>query len=316
MDRNIALFAVAASPNEGFLGQIAALYTSIIAQPWERYRPVLRVCFGGQIPADLAQRWAGLLSKIEYVCISPERLTPDHLTQVIERFYVIPPLTKVAVFCDADVLVTGPLEDMFDRIGPEADIAGCLAHFPPPGRGKKSANFWQTHYRRFCASCFPDRDAPALEKSFAYSGPPFDAAPAYYNYGFVVMHPDASERIREDFVTAFTYARDVINSRYFSAQVGLTLSLTVNGLRAVDLGMSYNMPNDRMGQAHLEKGNPPHVIHYLREKAFKRSVLFATRQAVQEFVTTPRTHVDEVLRAHLETLIRDHELLELLPEAD
>ena len=87
---------------------------------------------------------------------------------------------------------------------------------------------------------------------------------------------------------------------FFAGQIALAMTVHALGWRAAPLPMRYNFPNDDRALAlHLHEAQDVRVLHYLRERNYRRTELFASRAGFESYIAKPPDMADQVLHRAL-----------------
>jgi hypothetical protein len=168
------------------------------------------------------------------------------------------------LMADADILITGPLDDLINFLPTPRSVAGVIATKPPftaRGNGDDETR-WPELYRAAGLTPPPfEFPIPGYGTHYPRSG--IAKCPAYYNFGFVVGKKEAMNAIRETFHTDYLVANDFMQS-VLAAQAGLGLSITRHQLDAAALPLRYNFwTQDKYLANFTEEADDIRVLHYL-----------------------------------------------------
>lgn len=284
--RRVAIL-IAASRNDAFYSQIAAIALAVRALPWRRWQPAIHAYFDGPLsPGDpVWQRWAEHLRDVHVVPVLPEAFVRDgNWAQVDATFEHVPDAAHVLMSLDADTLPVAGFEDLLDVVADEDLIAGVMAHYPPPGI--RSPSDWERLAKGLISQSLSFEHQYSLVGDTG-SGEP-GSAPFYVNGGVVFYGQAALSRL----VPVYRRIRKQVVARLpdpgFSGQVATTLAAAEARLTTTTLPMRFNFPNDPMAMRQYPDDASTVVIHhYLRTDHFNRHRIFASRTAFDDFLALP-----------------------------
>lgn len=224
--------------------------------------------------------WAGTRS--EYLATMMDRYKPpfygDHILML-----------------DADVLCTGPLDELFEWDA----IQGVQAHVPP---------FSASHWRQLFLQC--GLPLPAMVHEYSGFGPMFTdqscrLGPWYANSGMIFGPRKLFEQIAEPYGEMIRLMRGIMSDTYWFDQTGLALAVEAAGVMLRSLPLRWNFPN----QAAFDKAYPEELadvrfIHFLRTDTVDRDRDFEDVHAMHRFIArTDLVGSNEVLRRHVADLM-------------
>ena len=176
------------------------------------------------------------------------------------------------LMADADILITGPLDNLTNFLSTARSVAGVIATKPPfTARGKgDDETRWPDLYRA-AGLTPPPFDFPIPGHGTHYPASGIANAPAYYNFGFVMGRTEAMNAIRETFHEDYLVANDFMQS-ILAGQAGLGLSITRHQLDAAALPLRYNFwTQDKYVARFPEEAANVRVLHYLNGPFRKHS---------------------------------------------
>ena len=201
------------------------------------------------------------------------------------------------IIADCDVIVTGPLDELFETHA----VQGVQAHVAP---------LPYADMRYLWAIC----SAPWPEDLIRFTGlgimdTPMTEAPPYPNSGFVYAPKDLFLRMVPLYHDAIWRLKNAMRDTYWFDQLALGIAIAGSHVTYQPLGLHFNFPN----QAEFDERHPINlehvrVIHYLRENFINRTTDFESATAVHR-LTQRRdlTGSHEVLR---QALMRNVGILE------
>ncbi len=221
------------------------------------------------------------------------------------------------IMADADTLVLGDISEALTWLKGPRSICGVIATFPPfmaRGDGNTDAERW-----------------PELFKRAGLTGPPFDcvhpgfghfygaiqginAAPPYYNYGFVLGTRDAMESIADtveaDYRTALAYMNTDL-----AGQAGLALSIVRHRVDYASLPVRFNMWSwPAYQRAFPNEFSDVKLLHYLHPEVFSKSRDIENVAALKNWLADNRDAAEPMTRciadgfdAFLAQVDEDHE---------
>jgi len=222
---------------------------------------------------------------------------------------------EVVVLLDADLIVTGRLDDLVDELSYQPAIAGVIAHATP---FKDGTDHWPELYEA--------AGLPAPQRPYRYTGWPYMAwqqhagweaatnepavlAPPYFNFGVVGGPSELVARIPAEFENLLNVVSRATNTP-FRGQIALTLALEKLGIPHRGLPMRYNFGNDvRLEALHPRELEEIRIVHVLRRhQGVDKRELYRSVQGLREMVD--RTHLwgaNEAARRALAAVIDELE---------
>jgi hypothetical protein len=208
------------------------------------------------------------------------------------------------LMADADILITGPLDELTESLPTPRSVAGVIATKPPfTARGKgDDETRWPELYRAAGLTPPPfDFPIPGHGSHYPLSG--IAHAPPYYNFGFVVGRNEAMNAIRQTFRADYLVAHEFMQS-ILAAQAGLGLSITRHQLNAVALPVRYNFwTQDKYLARFPEEASDVRVLHYLNGP-FRKHDDTNSITDVQDWVARRSDSSDPVERLLADALTR------------
>ena len=188
------------------------------------------------------------------------------------------------LMADADILITGPLDDLTSYLPTPRSVARVIATKPPftaRGKGDNAAR-WPDLYRAAGLTPAPfEFPIPGHGTHYPVSG--IANAPAYYNFGFVIGRTEAMNAIRGTFEADYLVADEYMQS-VLAAQAGLGLSIWRHQLDAAALPLRYNFwSQDKYLANFPEEADAVRVLHYLNGP-FSKQTDTGSIAAVEEWV--------------------------------
>jgi hypothetical protein len=296
------------SANAAFYSQIAAISLALRKIEWRTWEPEVHAFFGdncAQGDEDFAV-WQEHLTDVEVFRVSRKQFDRhNNWAQVDATMRLAPRDADVLLSLDADTLPVRNFEDILDRVLQEDGIAGVLAHYPFPGDGASSREDWA----RSCAGLL-EQPLP-FDYSYSLMTPQDNAesraAPFYLNGGVVFYSQKSFGRFFPSYVRVRHALMKRLPNPDFSAQVGMTIAMAEEGIRAIELPMRYNFPNDPLADA-LHAGELQEAVffHYLRTSVIQRHQIFTDPVRYQEFLSLPLSGVNDAFRQAVRRLFGTH----------
>ncbi len=275
----------------GFLSQIAFFCRSL-RRIYRSSEPIRVRCFLGGPAFDWSAappHVQACRDDIEIICADPaDYAARSYYSQCDESYLNVRDDAEVIVFADADTFWLRRSDELFEAVYQNRAVAGCMAHFPPPGGGNDPQSYW--------SRLFADYVGRPPKFDHVCSLLPGSESPFYVNFAFVVIDAATLRQHGEAFVEQVRALVASSSNPYFSYQIGLTLWAAKLGLKTMPISLRYNFPNDdRVFQfADLDEREIV-VVHYLREAAFRRSELFRGAEAFSAFMSKPKGRGDTLL---------------------
>lgn len=177
------------------------------------------------------------------------------------------------IIADADVLICGPLTELF---GMDA-VQGVMTHVPP-----MPPDWMRAIWRHFTGR--------EDWRTFQHSGAGImcgedEASPWYTNSGFVFAPRRLFERMVAPYDDAIAFLRRASSDTYWFDQFALGLAAAKAGVPVEALPLRWNFPN----QLAFDKKHPVElanvrVLHYLRTDIVDRTRDFESDAAIRRFV--------------------------------
>lgn len=216
-----------------------------------------------------------------------QSLAGDYMRQVDWRFRVVPADTDVAIFCDADTIIVGDIEEMALVVSAEQSVAGVIAHHHFPGSSPLSS-------RRQWDAISEALIGRAMTFSFQYTLPPAESppeqrmAPFYLNFGVVFVAGAILDRLARRYLDLRPKVSAITGGSYMSAQIALALAAEAEQVPRRALGMAYNFPNDPIAdERYPEELSDVRILHFLRQQQVQRAKIFANPQEFAHFLQLP-----------------------------
>lgn len=288
-------FLIAASPDDAFYSQIAALTAQLYDLSWSRWRPSVHVYVGGDREADPIHDWRRYLADVRISWTSDERFQRDgDWAQSDDVFRFAPGDADVLVALDADTFPVAGFESMLDRVQDTGAVAGVVAHYSPaPGRVLRDV--WTE-----VASGLTDAPLEfAHDHTLVSKDAPVETrrTPFYLNFGVVAFRRDAFQAIAPRYLAFRQTVQERLTLPDFSGQVALSLAIADAGVPTWALPMRYNFPNDPIADTmYGDELAQLAIVHYLRTSEFDRHCIFAGPTAYAAFVRQPLSGVNRVFR--------------------
>lgn len=295
-------FLVAASPNDAFYSQIAALWSQLRQIPWLRWEPIVHVFLAGDREADPIDGWRPHLDGVELHWTDDALYGRDgDWAQSDEVFRTPVPGADIIIALDADTFPMRPLDTLLDRVWHTGAVAGVVAHFPPVRAARSEGQPNATSNREAWQAIARGLVSRPLDFAFTHTLLPHDdpdrATPFYLNFGVVAFRREVFERIAPRYLELRPRVAARLPTDDFSGQVALTLAVTDTGARTWALPLRYNFPNDALAEAMypVERDNAA-IVHYLRTSLYDRHLIFASAGEYARFTALPLHGIDRTFR--------------------
>jgi len=271
-------FVIPASPTDSFYSQIAMARLGLDALGGVYRAAQVRVALGDEREREIDPRWLPYLDNVHFFWAPVEQfLREKYLAQVKHRFEIYRPDADVVIFCDADILIFRPFDDLLERHVKEPVFRGVIAHYPFPRRVPDDAERWRELSRSVIGREIPLDCEYTLEPG---------ACPFYINNGFLMGTPGLFDRLAAVHEDVQQKVHVQLPRNYFSCQVALPLAVHKAEAPYETLPMRYNYPNDEECDARYpEELAKLTVMHYLREDHLKRHRLFASPFFFRRFLS-------------------------------
>jgi hypothetical protein len=175
--------------------------------------------------------------------------------------------TDYVLMADADMLILGDFSDAAARLPASSPvIAGVTATMPPwlgRGKGDIDRQCWKELFS-VAGLAEPVFDCAHPGYGVFYPcGSGMDAAPPYYNFGFVLGTREAMNAIASTFRQDYLLASDFMQTD-LCAQAGLTLSIMRNTVTYRALPVRYNFwAHEKYYEAFPAEAADVRILHYL-----------------------------------------------------
>jgi hypothetical protein len=288
-------FLIAASPNDAFYSQIAALRAGLRALTWSHWRWSVYVFVGGDRRQDTVLDWHPYLRDVQISWTSDARFAREgDWAQSDDAFRFAPQEADVLVALDADTFPIAGFESMLDRVYDTGAVAGVIAHSPPM-HSRPLRDVWAQLARGVT-------DVP-LDFAFTHTlvgpeRPPDERqTPFYLNFGVVALPRGAFDAVAPRYLDFRQLVTGRMNAADFSGQVALTLAIADAGIRTWALPIRYNFPNDALAETmYPSELQNVAIVHYLRTTDFDRHEIFARPEAYSALLQQPLSGASQVFR--------------------
>jgi hypothetical protein len=307
-------FSISPFPSFYSTVRLAALSLRHLGSPYDSARIVVSV---GDYASLDEIRGANAWSEdypVEWRPVDAESFRDQSYLAPHNDRYFAPGEGDVIIMCDSDVCLVDRIDDVIARVGEPGHrrVAGLQAHYSPfiLTSAEESENQW----RRIFAGA--DLGEPPLVVS--YSGDRTGAmgrAPAYFNYGLVVLSRAAFEAIGPLQASYCNMTHRLTNGSYFLTQAALSLLIVAAGLEVEFLTFAHNCSNDELpftaaDRFRIGDVEEIRVIHYLRGEQIDRRGFLVDPAAYAAFMSADDLNrVNARLRDHIATLAQHDDLL-------
>jgi len=283
-------FLIPASPNPGFLSQIAAFDLALRRLAWQRWQPSILACFGEEIRLthrDAFAAWRSLMPNVTTAFAPPSTENTYFYNQIDGLLRWAPRDADVLVRVDADTLPVGDLEGILDFVAENSAIAGTIAHYRfPAAEGVRNRDAWLAVSDGLTTA--PLRFDYVYSLTDASISPDERVTPFYVNDGFVFIARGYFDRFAPLFLEIRPQLMNRLEVPYFAGQIALALAVSAIRLPAYALPLRYNFPNDIVAAARYpEELENVAVFHYLRTDELDRQKIFLSTDEYQRFLAAP-----------------------------
>ncbi|KXF75000.1 hypothetical protein ATN84_20120 [Paramesorhizobium deserti] len=297
-------FSIPGEPEDGFLSQIALFDLALrqMSQPLRDARVIAHLRGGEATVVPL--RWRPHLKNVELRFIKPAPdQKPAYATQAMDRFRINEPDLDVVILCDADTLLLGGIDDVLRQLALGTPVAGVIAHFPPPDFQDPNQD-WRDLSKRIIGSSVTLLHPYTLVDPNLVQGQDRPLAPFYLNHGFLAFRADALKEFSRRYIDMRArVAGHMTKYPQFVGQVSLTLTQHELGWKPAALPMRYNFPNDaRALDLHKYEAGDIRVLHYLRERSYKRNELSSSDTAFYRFMKLELDAADRIVQSALQRI--------------
>lgn len=307
-------FHVPISPTPDFLCRVHYLAASI--DRWSglrshEYRIVVTVGDAQQVDLDALCPWSRLYP-LEWRWIDAEHFARRWYWATAYQRYCYDHDAETVVMLDGDVLVTGPLDDVIERVRGTRRLAAVQAYFSPLMLVREllqqhtPRGWWQWLFDAVQVP-LPEFTAEHIGWRFKRGEPiPGELlrwGPPNPNAGVVVASAatvrEISQHIFQDIDTFNTLCPTVLNG-----QVALTAAIARLRLEWTPLPLRYNFQNlPDLREDHLAERADIRVLHFLSRDEVDRVKDFASYETVQAlFGRTLRNPVNQLFVQRLQEL--------------
>ncbi len=277
-------FLLAGSPNDAFYSQVAMFRLALDALGSLYHdAKVLLLLTSDDGPTPVPQRWLPWFERIEIRWADPSYAFL--LNHGRELYGMADTEADLSIICDADTMFLRPLpEDLLRETISTPTICGVVAHQPPLLNNfddfeppSTPTEMWER--MGAALGCAIDLTVPYSMKSDGSLGPSF-----YVNLGFLLAPPDLIRRLgvlQEEVRPAL---ESVLTNR-FDDQIAIALAVEVGKLPHRRLPFRYNYRNDMfVDRMYPDEMDNIILLHYQTRRNFDRHVIFATKDAFDEFM--------------------------------
>lgn len=197
------------------------------------------------------------------------------------------------IIADADVVICGPLDDLFKNNA----VQGVMAHVAP-----LSDDNWR--YLFAIAGCRPPLFAYPYSGN-GIMGPAGKLAMFYPNSGFFFAPRALFERMIEPYNVTIRVLKGAMRDYYWFDQLALAIAAAKSEVPVRALPLAYNFPNQvGFEEAHPAELDHAKVIHFLRTDTIDRDRDFESVPAMKRLVArTDLTGSNEMVRKRVEELL-------------
>jgi len=285
-------FHIPISPNEHFFTMVHYLAASLrVAGAPLSSCPVVVTVGEDCEPYDLAARnpWSSQYP-LQWIWMDRELFRSKGIyATAVDRFrrdFRSPAI----VMLDADLLVVGPLGDLFEQVMASAAVCGFIAHgspflWTPDARSRPNSAWWGDLYRR-AGLGRPQFTCQHSGWNIMFTDESYRYAPPYFNLG-VLAAPAAVMRSIGDVILQEMEHVDSVLETVFKCQLGLTLAIERLGLRWNELEVRFNFPNfPAFWNGFHEAIHDIRILHYLGgADGFRKDLDMADPESVRSFLS-------------------------------
>lgn len=275
-------FLLCGSLNDGFLSQIAFFRLCLARLGGDYARARVVAVLGDQTESALPARWEKYFKDIEVRWAhAPGTPNPGHAAQHNRRFDLLDLDADLSFLCDTDTALLRPMDRLVEQLLRAPALAGVIAHyhFPWPERDSRPEIDWPQLAQEVLGA---DLARPYRYTLLPPESPP--EAPFYINFGFLAGPPKMLGAFhRRDMEIRPHVVKHL--GEWWAPQVSLALTCSELNIDTMALPMRYNFPNDPIADARYPVEREQIVLlHYLRENAFQRAMLFADEDSFRSFL--------------------------------
>jgi hypothetical protein len=202
--------------------------------------------------------------------------------------------SDVVLALDADILITGPLDELVEEAHRTGAVCGVVAHMPPFSRPEQ----WQELYR----SCGLGEVATPCEHTgwgYLFQDESLRRCPPYFNLGMLAA-PAAAMRSIGSSIYELMAAVDAVHRTIYRVQVAVSLAVTRFGLPFRALPFRWNFANDPLLEAlHASELGDVRIIHLLRKHQIHKDELYASLDDVEAMLARSDLRVINALAQRL-----------------
>ncbi len=299
-------FLIAASPNDAFYSQIAALSAALRGLDWVKWRPSVHVFLGGDGTTDPIAKWRFFLQGIEIRWTPTWRYDRDgDWAQSDDVFRCAPQEADVLVALDADTFPIRTLEPFIERVHELRTVAGVVAHYPTIlPLADQRAGAVPPSLRRAWEQLADGLIHAPLDFAFTHTLVGADRpvrdrhTPFYLNFGMVAFPRPDFDRIAPLYLELRPQVMPRLTNGDFSGQAALALAIAQERCRTWALPLRYNFPNDPVAETmYPDELSRIVLLHYLRTAVIDRHRIFATAEDFLAFISRPLEGANRVLQS-------------------
>ena len=282
LDGQRIAFSIPGEVTDGFLSQIAMFNLALRQRPAPLNTARIIAYLGCEAETRIPDRWQPHLKDVEIRFVQRTPGQHDYVVQAARRFTEDDPTLDYVILCDADTLVMGNLDKVLSQLAFGFPIAGVIAHYPPPGI---TGQHWQDLSHRLTGRPLAMPYRYTLHNPAAGSEAPAPQAPFYLNHGFLAFRADALRAFTAPYLKMRKSVEETLETPFFAGQMALALTANALHWTGAALPMRFNFPNDDNATAlHAYEAHDIRVLHYLRERSYKRSELFSDPTVFAHFL--------------------------------
>ena len=298
-------FSIPASPTAGFYAQIAMFRMALDALGGHYRDADILVFFGheNEEQPPLPDKWTDCFGRnVKFNWVSAEEFRlKSYLAQGDARWRYDYAGYDLVIFSDADTLMLNPIDDLILLNLQQPAVNGVITYLCPPHDGFENPQlFWNSLSNDLLG--FP------LEFAFRHSleferEPEFAYCPYNVNFGFIMVPTGVLKQFAHSFLEMRPEVASLLSLPYFSAQIGLALTLAKENIPVRAISPRYNYPNHPFADKYrINELRDIRLIHYLVYDHFNRNDVFASADMFYQFLYKQLEGSDAVFQAYISKL--------------
>lgn len=284
-------FLIPGEPTDGFLSQIAMFDLALRHAPAPICDARLIAYLANDRRSTLPERWRAPLNNVEARFVPSQTEDHPYGAHAARRFAEDDPDLDIVILSDADTMVLGDLRDVLRLLAQGFPVTGVIANSPP-----FKEDLWANLSTRLTGRAISQPYFYTLMDPATAALANAPRAPFYANHGFLAFRGDALRQFSAPYLKMRMAVTRTMERPFFAGQIAMALTVHALEWHGVALPMRYNFPNDDRALAlHRYEAQDVRILHYLRERNYHRSELFASRAGFEKFVQKPPDAADQTL---------------------